>query len=87
MSKRMEAVMRVIAGVWTIPAAIGAYFALLAGIVWMVVDVVWQFILGSDGLSSDGTLGSGIVATIRWPVDLTVFAVAGDGEMLWLPDL
>lgn len=50
MGARMEAVWRILGLVWL--ATIGGLVLIiagLAGLLWMVVDVIWQLITGRDG--------------------------------------
>lgn len=85
MSKRMDALWRVVAFVWSLVAAFIVQFILLFAMLWGAIDVLWQLIVGSDGLSSTSTLGSFINDSLYWPVDNMVYAFTGSGGLEWLP--
>lgn len=86
MSKRMDAIWRVIALLWVglIGYIGGTIFGIIA-IIWMILDVLWQFIAGSDGLSSSGTVGSWLRGYIGWTADMSAYAITGAGSFDWLP--
>lgn len=86
MGKRRDALLRV----WTLlyQATVGYLAALVIGVialVWMVVDVIWQLIFGSDGLSSSSMLAMQVSDSFEWAAGQTVYAVTGggDGEFRW----
>lgn len=84
MSKRMDALWRVAAFIWSVPAGIVSSFAMIVGLLWGIVDVVWQLILGSDGLSASSMPAKWVKRLIMWPVNLTVYAITGSGDFqLW----
>jgi len=86
MSKRTEALWRIWAFVWQ--GTIG-YLALIVmgtiAFVFGVIDVLWQLLAGSDGLSESGTVGSHIGEAFSWSVGQTVYALTGggDGSFRW----
>jgi predicted exporter len=85
MGKRVDALWRVAALFWAMVAGFVASIVSFVGLVWMVVDVIWQLVLGSDGLSASSMPAMWVKRSLRWPVDLTVFAFTGDGEFQTLP--
>jgi len=86
MSKRMDALWRVAAFLWSFVAALVASVVVIVGMLWGAVDVLWQLVLGSDGLSSSSTPAMLVRGVIMWPARLQVYAFTGAGEMLWLPE-
>jgi len=87
MGQRKDALWRIVAFVWSYVAALVASVVLLVGIVWGAIDVLWQLVFGSDGLSASSTPAMLVRSTLLWPVDLMIYAFTGAGEMQWLPDL
>lgn len=85
MAKRMDGLWRIVAFLWSFVAAFVASIAVVVGIVWGAIDVFWQLITGSDGLSASSWPADLVSRTLRWPVDLQVYAYTGAGEMMWLP--
>lgn len=51
----------------------------------MVIDVIWQLIAGSDGLSSSGMLAGNIQSTFDWMAGQTNYALTGAGNFVWFP--
>ncbi|RLM32617.1 hypothetical protein [Haloarcula sp. Atlit-120R] len=84
---RADALWRVWAFIWAIPASFVASIVSIVGLVWGIVDVLWQLIFGTDGLSSSSRPAGIVKGVLLWPVDLTIYAFTGDGGMMWLPDV
>lgn len=85
MSKRMEALWRIAAFLWSLVAGFVAGIVLFVGMFVGAIDVAWQLLLGSDGLSESSWTMDFLRRVAMWPVNLTVFAITGSGEMQWLP--
>jgi len=86
MGKRTDALVRV----WTLlyQSFIGYLLLSVVGIValvWMIVDVIWQLIVGSDGLSAGSGLAMQVEMAFDWSVNQTVYALTGggDGSFRW----
>lgn len=85
MGQRKEALWRVAAFAWSFVAGFIAGFVAIVGFFWGLIDVIWQFITGSDGLSSSSTPAMWVKRFLIWPIDLLVYAFTGDGEFELLP--
>jgi hypothetical protein len=83
MSKRMEALWRIWAFVWSIPASFVATIVGFVGLIWGIADVAWQLVTGGDGLSESNRAAEFVIDVLYWPIDLVVFAYTGDGEFAW----
>ncbi len=84
MSMRMQALGRIWALLWQ--AVIGYVLAIVIGVVatvWMVIDVLWQLILGSDGLSKDATPAKWVKRTLEWSMGQTLYSITGGGDGEW----
>lgn len=63
----------------------------IAALIYMVIDLLWQFLLNSEGLADDGRVGDWLDRFIMWYADLHSFIVvggrdfAGRGKFPWLP--
>ncbi len=88
MGQRKEALWRVIALVWqgVIGFFAGSAIALVA-VVWMVFDVIWQFLTGRDGLSAMSTPAEWVSRTLEWIAGQLIYAFTGggDGEFRAIP--
>lgn len=86
--RRMDALWRLWAFLYMLfIASIVAGLATLAGIVWGLIDIVWQFFLDSEGLSEESRGAALIVDTLSWNHELLLYSLTGKGEFMWLPDL
>lgn len=85
MSKRTDALWRVAAFLWAWVATIAASIVAVVGIIWGTLDVAWQLVVGSDGLSSSSMPAMWVKRILRWPIDLQIYAFTGDGEFMLLP--
>ena len=85
MAKRMDAVWRILAFLWAFVAAFVVSLVAIVAIVWGAIDVLWQLVLGSDGLSSSSSPARLIRRTIMWPVNLQLYAFLGEGSFQLLP--
>lgn len=79
--------MRIWALIWQ--ATVGYVATIVIGLiafVWAIVDLLWQLVLGSDGLDSSSTTATHIGDAFRWSVGQTLFTITGggDGEFRWL---
>jgi hypothetical protein len=85
---RKDALMRVFALLyaWFIAALIAGLVA-IAGLIWMVIDVLWQFLVNSEGLSENGRAADIVASALEWNMELNVYALTGKKEFMWLPDL
>lgn len=83
---RMDALVRVFALLWAwVVGAILGSIAFFVGLVWMVIDVVWQLITGREGLDAGGMLASWLQGIVQWGAMQTNYALFGDGEFKLLP--
>lgn len=85
MGMRMDALWRIVAFVWAWVASFVAGFVSIIGLIWGLIDVVWQLIIGTDGLSSGSRPARFVIRVIRWPVNLHVYAYTGRGSFQLLP--
>lgn len=87
-SNRMEALLRVWAFIWQghLGYVLSVVFGIV-GIIFMIVDVIWQLVWDSDGLDSQSTLSQAIQDAYQWNIGQTLFAFTsqGDGEFRWHP--
>jgi len=86
MGMRVDALLRVVALLWvyTVGALIASVVGFI-GLLWMLVDVVWQLITGSDGLSSTSTPANWVKGTFMWIAGQTNYALTGSGDLMLLP--
>ncbi|MCL9818323.1 hypothetical protein [Natronocalculus amylovorans] len=88
MSQRSQAVWRIFAFVYslTIAAIISSVVTIIA-IVWGAIDVLWQLISGRNTLSENSKPATVVTATLRWNVEMLIFATTGGGvkRLEWLP--
>lgn len=83
---RMDALLRVFALIWAwFFGAILGSIAFTIGLLWMVLDVLWQLITGREGLSASGMLASWLQGIVQWGAMQTNYALFGDGEFKLLP--
>lgn len=90
MGQRSEAVWRVLAAIYAFTiASIISTIVLIVGIIWGIVDVLWQLISGRNDLSEDSTPAMVVGGTLRWNVEMLIFALTGGGpgRLEWLPDV
>lgn len=86
MSTRKDAVVRAWAFLWGL--FVGSFIlglALIVGIVWGGIDVLWQAIVGSDGLSSSSSPSRWVRGTYEWHADTMAYSFTGAGSFQWLP--
>ena len=87
MAYRMKALWRILALIWAYTGgAIIASVAILLGLVLMVFDVLWQLILGREGLTADGMAFGFVKESLMWFWGQTLFFLIGDGSFELLPD-
>jgi len=86
MGMRVDALLRVFALLWvyTVGALISTVVFFI-GLLWMIADVVWQLIVGSDGLSSTSTPANWVKGTFMWIAGQTNYALTGSGDLMLLP--
>ena len=86
MGMRVDALLRVVALLWvyTVGALIASVVGFI-GLLWMLVDVIWQLITGSDGLSSTSTPANWVKGTFMWIAGQTNYALTGSGDLMLLP--
>ncbi|WP_153952738.1 hypothetical protein [Halosegnis longus] len=78
---RAQALWRIIALVWQ--ATVGYIVVVLVGLValvWMLLDIIWQLLLGSEGLDEDGRAGMLVSSAFSWAIGQTIFALTGGGD-------
>lgn len=72
---------------WLLPVL--AFVALVAALVWMVIDVFGQLIFGSETWSPGGGMGMQFKDILErlayWPVDQAEWMVFGSRDFPWLP--
>ena len=86
MGMRVDALKRVLALVWVY--TIGGLIATVVffiGLVWMLIDVIWQLIVGSDGLSQTSMPAQWVKGTFMWVAGQTNYALTGSGDLELLP--
>ncbi len=78
---RAQALWRIIALVWqaTVGYIVVVLVSLLA-VVWMLLDIVWQLVAGSEGLDENGRAGMLVSSAFKWAYGQTVFALTGGGD-------
>lgn len=89
MGKRTEVLWRLFAVLWA--WTVGALVMTIAtpvGMVFGVLDLLWQLIAGSEGLS-DSNIGFRIfVGSLMWIQGLMVFGFTGGGDgFQWVPSI
>ena len=88
-ANRSQAIWRVFGFFYLLTvAAIITGVVTVVAFVWGLVDVLWQYIGGADGLSERSRPAKIIKATLQWDVDMLVFVTTGGGpgRLVWLPD-
>lgn len=82
---RTEALMRLVIGVaLTVTGILPVLFAVagIAGLLWMVVDVVLQLATGDEGWrTGEPGLGSWLERLFYWPFEISQWVLFGDREM------
>jgi hypothetical protein len=89
MGQRAEAVWRILAAIYGLTiAAIVSTIVFAIGVVWGIVDVIWQLVTDRNDLSEDSTPAMVVGGTLRWNVEMLIFALTGGGpgRLKWLPD-
>jgi len=86
MGMRVDALKRVFSLLWvyTVGGVITTVVFVI-GLLWMLVDVVWQLIVGSDGLSATSTPAQWVKGTFMWVAGQTNYALTGSGNLKLLP--
>jgi hypothetical protein len=84
-SFRADALYRVWALIWAQVWGIVLAIVTIVAFVWMVVDVVLQFVLNMDFLTASSRPADIVNATLEYETDLLKFAFTGQGEWMWLP--
>ena len=88
MAQRSQALWRVLAFLYAITvAAFVSGVVTTIGIIWGVVDVLWQLITGRDDLKEDSTPARVVSGTLMWNVNMLIFATTGGGagRLEWTP--
>ncbi|UTF52752.1 hypothetical protein [Natronosalvus rutilus] len=84
MSMRKQAIVRLWALIWQFTVGyVLTIVVMIVGNIWMVIDLLWQLLLGSEGLSSGSSVGSYIESFWMWSAGQTVFAMTGGGDGKW----
>lgn len=86
-SYREDALMRVLAFIWAWVAAIIVSIVAIVAFIWGLIDVLWQFLLNSEGLDENGYAPELVANTFWWAVDLEVYAFTGRKKFMWLPEM
>lgn len=86
MGMRVDALKRVFSLLWvyTVGGLITTVVFFI-GLLWMIVDVVWQLIVGSDGLSATSMPAQWVKGTFMWIAGQTNYALTGSGSLKLLP--
>lgn len=81
MGQRMDAGERVITLVyqWIIGLWV-AGIVTIVGMIWMVIDVLWQAILGTEGLSSSSRPAQVVAGVLQWTGGQFLYALTGGGD-------
>jgi hypothetical protein len=90
MGKRMDALWRILAFIWiTLVGYVAGTIILLVAIVWGIIDISWQLIVGTDGLDAMSTPAQIVENTLNWVAGQNIYALTGggDGEFRALPSL
>ncbi|MFW5938321.1 MAG: hypothetical protein ACOCSN_05185 [Halanaeroarchaeum sp.] len=86
MGKRVDALWWIWAFIWV--NTFGYLLALVVvtvGFVWGLVDVLWQLIVGTDGLSASSTPAGWVQSSLTWLVEQEIYAFTGANDFAWLP--
>lgn len=59
--------------------------AILAALLWMLVDVVLQLVLNSGGWSKGGRGSEWLERLYYWQIDILDWILFGSGSFPWLP--
>lgn len=85
---RMDALVRVWAFIWAwTVGSIVITVVTIIGLLWGIIDVLWQFIINSEGLSEGSRAAEIVTDTLQWGIDLVVYALTGKREFMWFPPL
>lgn len=88
MTKRTEALWRIIAFLWSwTGGTLIAFVVMTIGLIISAVDIVIQLILGSEGINRNGMMMGVVEDTTRWYADIHVFAFTGKGQFTWFPSI
>lgn len=61
--------------------------AMPIGMVFGVIDLLWQLLAGTEGIS-DGNIGFRVfTGSLKWVQELMMFGIAGSGEFQLLPSI
>jgi len=84
---RMDAIWRVLGLVYFVTiGAVVLTIGLIAGLVWMVADVVTQLLLNRQGLPQpNNPVGAFLGRLYNWPLDQLNYVVLGEGSFPFLP--
>ena len=89
MEQRYQALWRILAAIYAFTiASIVTAIAFVVGFVYGIVDVLWQLVSDRDDLSEDSKPAMIIGETLRWQIEMLIFAFTGGGpkRLIWLPD-
>lgn len=59
----------------------------IIGVIWMVIDVLWQALSNKNTLSEDSRPAMIVGGVLRWNVEMLIFAISGGGpkKLEWTP--
>lgn len=57
----------------------------IAGLIWMAVDIVLQLVTNGQGWSRQGGAAGVLKRLYMWPLDMAEWVVFGEGSFPWLP--
>jgi hypothetical protein len=83
---RAKALMRVFGAVYLF--TIGYVISIIVmtfGIIYGAVDLVWQLLANSDGLSESGTGAMWLERGFRYGAHMTMYVALGKDDFQWLP--
>ena len=86
MGMRVDALKRILSLLWVY--TIGGLITTVVfavGLLWMLVDIIWQLIVGSDGLSATSMPSQWVKGTFMWIAGQTNYALTGSGDLELLP--
>lgn len=88
MENRSNAVWRIIMllWAWTIGGLIAGVI-MVVGLIWGVVDILWQLILGTEGLMSDSRPAQFVSGSLHWFAEVHAYAFTGNGSVNFLPSI
>ena len=86
MAYRKKALWRLAAFIWMMTVGWLVLIVIsTVALVWGLIDVVWQLVVGTNGLSASSRPAMIVKDTYQWQADQMSFATTGDGEFAALP--